>query len=148
MAGENGQPALTSKRIGELRTALADCFRKLKRGYYEACSPGGDSEARARANSWIDSMRKAMLEAIEEYNGACIPTRSEEYAANELLSEIKVYQDALDNEYVPLMLANDDLRTSPIPSAPGAPATSGRLLPTEPCTGREEEDVAECAVAS
>ena len=77
------KPALTSKRIGELRTALADSFKGLKRGYMEAFDPRSDSEARARANSRIDSMQRAMREAIAEYNSACIPTRSEEYAANE-----------------------------------------------------------------
>ena len=111
---EDEQPALTSRRIDEMRARLADCFRNLRRRYLEAFDPKSDSEARARANARRDDMLKAVMETIAEYNSSHIPTRSEEYAANELLSEIKVYQDALDNEFLPLLLAEDELRTSPI----------------------------------
>lgn len=145
MAEAANTPVMTSERIGELRAALADSFKMMKRSYFEACDPRSDSEARARANAKIDRMQKEMQEAVMEYNDALIPTRSEEYAANELLSEIKAYKDALDTQYIPLVLANDELGTSPIPSAPGAPSTSGRLLPPEPHrevgVGGEEERV-------
>ena len=132
MAGAEDQPVLTVKRISELRTKLAEAFRSLRKSYAEAQESRGDSEARARANAWRDRLCKIAREALTEYENCCIPTQSEEYAANELLSEIKVFRDALEEEYLPLTLREDGVQTSPIPQDPEAPANTGRLLPSEP----------------
>ena len=86
-------PRLTLERIGQLRAALNDNFKAMKKAHAEAQSLSNDAEVRGKANKLLVTMRGQLDDAIDEYNLAKIDTLSEERAANELLTEIQVYKD-------------------------------------------------------
>ena len=134
---------LSEKRIGEMRAILSENFKRMRKAYDIAVQPNSDSEARAAANDAMGKMWQCVENAKREYNGSDVMTTSVEYAANELLSELRVYEDALKDVFTMIPRTGVIPQASPIPKDPEAPGTVGRLLPSSPMEGRRGETGAE-----
>ena len=112
-----------------MRTSLADGFKALKKAYAEASPPAGGTEERKKANVLVEAVTKNVEDVINEYHASTIDTEFEENAADELLTELKVYKENLQTKYRRF----PDPQVSPINPPPGAPPTSvGRLQPATP----------------
>ena len=143
MAGEEERPRLTAKQVEEWRANLHGNFKRLKKAYEDAIKPTSDSEARVYANEWIARMWSSMEDVKRQYQSSDVVTTSVEYAANELLSELRVYGEALDETFTVLPLVGFVPQASPISADPDAPGNTGRLLPSCPLEGQVEAGTAD-----
>ena len=82
-----------------MRTSLADGFKALKKAYAEASPPAGGTEERKKANVLVEAVTKNVEDVINEYHASTIDTEFEENAADELLTELKVYMENLQTKY-------------------------------------------------
>ena len=129
MAGIGEENRLTLERISQMRATLADGFKALKKAYADANLPAGGTEERKKANVLVKAVTKNVEDVINEYHASTIDTKFEENAADELLSELKVYKENLENKF----RLFPDPEASPINRPPGVPTTSvGRLQPSLP----------------
>ena len=120
-----------------MRTTLADGFKALKKAYAEANLPAGGTEERRKANVLVEAVTKNVEDIISEYHASTIDTEFEENAADELLTELKVYKENLESKFRRL----PDPEESPINLPPGAPVTSvERLQPSLPVEKRTDAD--------
>ena len=134
---------LSEKRVGEMRAILSENFKRMKKAYEIALQPDSSPEARTAANDGTGRMWQCVENARREYDESDVTTTSVEYAANELLSELRVYQDALKDVFTMIPQTGDVPGASPIPTDPGAPGTVGRLLPSCPIEGHRGDTSAE-----
>ena len=97
---------LPLERIAQMRATLGDSFKALKKAYACAKLPTSNNEDRKKANTLLAAVRKNMEEVVDEYNEAIDNemTEFEERAANELLTELKVYKEYLEGHYVTLRM--------------------------------------------
>ena len=80
-----------------MRATLLDGFEAMKKAHAEAAIPSSGTDARTKANTLLMAFREMVDEVIDNYNAARIDSESEECAANELMSDLKVYKKNIES---------------------------------------------------